>query len=165
MKPEASRASSAGCGAFRLKTASWSPLAVTLSTLAYQPLRKLTLKFSCALPASRSKVHFTSAAVNGLPSCHVTPSRSAKVSFLPSSLQVHLVGEVGHDAVEAVLRLVRVEHDEVVEHPHHRHHDGDRAFLVDRHAGGAVAVGDAQDAALLLCPGGGRTERQTLRVS
>ena len=64
------------------------------------------------------------------------------------------LGEVGHDAVEAVLPLVLVEHDEVVEHPHHRQHHGDRAFFVDRHAGGAVAVGDAQDTALLLRPGG-----------
>src|SRR5256885_5643134 len=75
--------------------ASKSPLVVTFSTLAYQPLRKLTLKLSLAVPASSSKVHLTSAAVNGLPSCHFTPSRSAKVRVLPSSLQVHLVARSG----------------------------------------------------------------------
>src|SRR5438067_7743827 len=37
-------------------------------------------------------VHLTSAAVNGLPSCHLTPSRSLKVSSFPSSL---------HDQLEA----------------------------------------------------------------
>src|SRR5262245_8353570 len=72
-KPEASNPSSAGCGALSLTIASDSPFVVTLSMLAYQPLRKLTLKLSAALPASRSKVHLTSAEVNGLPSCQVTP--------------------------------------------------------------------------------------------
>src|ERR1043165_8591236 len=85
-KPEASRPSNAGCGAFSLKTASLSPLAVTLSTLAYQPLRKLTLKFSGALPCRRSMVHFTSAAVNGLPLCHFTHWRKVKAWVLPYSL-------------------------------------------------------------------------------
>ena len=37
--------------------------------------------------------------------------------------------------------------------------DRDRAFLVDRHAGRAVAMGDAQHAALLLGPGRGRRKR------
>src|ERR1044072_7149547 len=94
-KPEASRPSNAGCGAFSLKTASLSPLTVTLSTLAYQPLRKLTLKFSGALPCRRSIVHFTSAAVKGLPSCHFTPLRKVKVSVLPSSLHVHFSARSG----------------------------------------------------------------------
>src|SRR4029450_3214486 len=94
-KPEASRPSNAGCGAFSLKAASLSPLAVTQSTLAYQPLRKLTLKFSGALPCRRSMVHFTSAAVNGLPSCHLTPLRKAKLSVLPSSLHVHFSARSG----------------------------------------------------------------------
>src|SRR5260221_53545 len=95
VKPEASRPSSAGCGALSLNTTSLSPLAVTLSTLAYQPLRKLTLKFSGALPARRSQVHFTSAAVKGFPSCQVTPCRSAKVSCLPSSLHFQLLARSG----------------------------------------------------------------------
>src|SRR5260221_349646 len=76
-------------------SASCSPFVVTLSTLAYQPLRKLTLKLSGAVPASRSQVHFTSAAVKGLPSCQLTPLRRAKVSFLPSSLHVHFSARSG----------------------------------------------------------------------
>src|SRR5215510_11396837 len=94
-KPEASRPSNAGCGAFSLRTVSLSPFTVTLSTLAYQPLRKLTLKFSGALPCSRSMVHLTSAALNGLPSCHLTPLRRLKVNVLPSSLHVHFSARSG----------------------------------------------------------------------
>ena len=89
----------------RLKVASRSPFTVTLSTLAYQPLRKLTLKFSGAVPASRSIVHFTSAAVKGLPSCHVTPLRSAKLSFLPSSLHVHFSARSGTMSSRLFCRL------------------------------------------------------------
>src|SRR5690349_9024583 len=63
--------------------------------LVYQPLRKLTLKFSLALPCNRSIVHFTSAALNGLPSCHFTPLRTVKVSVLPSSLQDHFSARSG----------------------------------------------------------------------
>src|SRR5438067_12405083 len=40
-------------------------------------------------------VHLTSAAVNGLPSCHLTPSRSLKVSSFPSSLHDQLVARSG----------------------------------------------------------------------
>ncbi len=42
-----------------------------------------------------SQVHFTSALVKGLPSCHFTPSRSLKVSCLPSSLHFHSVARSG----------------------------------------------------------------------
>ena len=45
---------------------------VTESRLRYQDLRGLTRSFSVAFPSSRSQVHFTSAAVKGLPSCHLT---------------------------------------------------------------------------------------------
>src|SRR5690242_14670221 len=50
------------------------------------------------LPVIRSQVHLTSAAMNGLPSCHLTPSRSLKVSS---------------------------EHNQIIEHAHHRseHHN------------------------------------------
>src|SRR5437763_3989457 len=51
--------------------------------------------FSAVLPCNRSQVHLTSAAVNGLPSCHLTPWRSGKVSSLPSSLQDQLVARSG----------------------------------------------------------------------
>src|SRR6516225_6580986 len=51
--------------------------------------------FSLALPCSRSKVHLTSAAVNGLPSCHLTPCRRGKVSSVPSSFQAQAVARSG----------------------------------------------------------------------
>src|SRR5438552_15743923 len=51
-----------------------------LSTLCHQPLRGLIRSLSSVLPCSRSKVHLTSLAVNGLPSCHLTPERNLKVS-------------------------------------------------------------------------------------
>src|SRR5438093_6827655 len=51
--------------------------------------------FSLALPARRSQVHLTSLAVNGLPSCHLTPWRSGKVSSVPSSLHDQLAARSG----------------------------------------------------------------------
>src|SRR5215469_15862321 len=51
--------------------------------------------FSLPTPISRSQVHLTSAAVNGLPSCHLTPWRKGKVSSLPSSLHAQLVARSG----------------------------------------------------------------------
>src|ERR1700730_17125358 len=42
-----------------------------------------------------SQVHLTSAAVNGLPSCHLTPWRSASLSPVPSSLHDQLVARSG----------------------------------------------------------------------
>src|SRR5258707_7336014 len=42
-----------------------------------------------------SKVHATSFAVNGLPSCHVTPWRSGKVSCVPSSFHDQPVARSG----------------------------------------------------------------------
>src|SRR5580692_2095157 len=47
------------------------------------------------MPVSSSKVHATSLAVNGLPSCQVTPSRSGKVSSVPSSLHDQPVARSG----------------------------------------------------------------------
>src|SRR4029077_20500039 len=49
--------------------------------------------FSAELPASRSQVHLTSLAVNGLPSCHFTPWRNGKVSSVPSSLHDQLAAK------------------------------------------------------------------------
>ena len=40
-------------------------------------------------------MHLTSAAVNGLPSCHLTPSRSLKVSAVWSSFHAQLVARSG----------------------------------------------------------------------
>ena len=95
-------------------------------------------------------MHLTSSAVNGLPSCHLTPSRNLKVSSVPSSLHAQLGGELGDDRLHAVLRNVLIEDHEIVEDPHHRHDDADRPLLVDRHAGRAVAMIDPQCPALLL---------------
>ncbi len=55
----------------------------------------MTRSFSLALPVRRSQVHLTSAAVNGLPSCHLTPWRSGKVSSVPSSFHDQLVARSG----------------------------------------------------------------------
>src|ERR1700746_4154212 len=68
---------------------------MTSSRLRYQDLRGLTRNFSVDLPVIRSQVHLTSAAVNGLPSCHLTPSRSLKVSSVPSSLHAQLSARSG----------------------------------------------------------------------
>jgi hypothetical protein len=40
-------------------------------------------------------VHLTSAAVNGLPSCHLTPCRNVKVRSVPSSFNDQLVARSG----------------------------------------------------------------------
>src|SRR4249919_2941440 len=95
MKPEASSASSAGCGRFRLKEASKSPLTVTSLTSSYQDFRGFCRNFCCDLPINMSKVHLTSAEVNGLPSCHLTSLRNLKVSFLLSLLQAQLSARSG----------------------------------------------------------------------
>src|SRR5215468_3021620 len=56
---------------------------LTSFSFVYQTLRGLRLK-SCvsALPISMRQVHCTSLAVKGWPSCHFTPCRSLKVSFV-----------------------------------------------------------------------------------
>src|SRR5205085_2281373 len=69
--------------------------AVTSARLSYQDLRGLTRNFSFVVPSNNSKVHLTSAAVNSLPSCHLTPSRRGSVSSVPSSLQVQPVASSG----------------------------------------------------------------------
>ena len=84
-----------GCCRFRWKVTSSSPLTVTASRLRYQGLRGLTRSFSADLPAIKSQVHLTSLAVNGLPSCHLTPGRSLKVNSLASSLQAQLRARSG----------------------------------------------------------------------
>src|SRR5215470_15552268 len=69
---------------------------VTASRFRYQDLpRGLTRNLSLDFPVSRSKVHSTSLAVKGLPSCHLTPSRNGKVSSVPSSLHDQPVARSG----------------------------------------------------------------------
>src|SRR6202023_580859 len=72
-----------------------SPRVLISATLLYQDLRGFTRSLSLPVPISRSQVHLTSAAVNGLPSCHLTPWRSGKVSSVPSSLHDQLVARSG----------------------------------------------------------------------
>src|SRR5215468_145783 len=68
---------------------------VTSWRFRYQDLRGLSRNFSSDLPVSMSQVHLTSLAVNGLPSCHLTPWRSGKVSSVPSSLHDQLTARSG----------------------------------------------------------------------
>src|ERR1700744_1002069 len=84
-----------GCGRFRTKLASWSPVVVISSMLLYQDFRGLRRSLSLSLPVSMSQVHLTSAAVKGLPSCHLTPWRNLKVSRVPSSSHDQLVARSG----------------------------------------------------------------------
>src|SRR5215472_8487596 len=58
-------------------------------------LLRMMSSFSSPLPITASNVHLTSALVNGLPSCHFTPWRSLKVSFVPSSFQLQLSARSG----------------------------------------------------------------------
>src|SRR5215469_10352133 len=63
--------------------------------LPHHDFRGLTRSFCGDFSVDRSQVHLTSAAVNGLPSCHLTPSRSLKVSTVLSSVHVQLVPSSG----------------------------------------------------------------------
>src|SRR5260370_1200557 len=65
---------------------------MTSSRLRYHALRGLRRSFSLPIPISKSQVHLTSAAVNGLPSCHLTPRRSGRVFHPPA-----VVDAVDHD--------------------------------------------------------------------
>src|SRR4029077_12968395 len=84
-----------GCGSLRWNVTSWSPCTVTSCRLKYQDLRGFLRSRASFLPISPSQVHFTSALVNGLPSCHFTPVRSLKVNVLPSLPQAHDVARSG----------------------------------------------------------------------
>src|SRR5438552_15132955 len=68
---------------------------VTSSRLRYQGLRGFMRSFSLDLPVKRSQVHFTSLAVNGLPSCQATPWRSGNVSSVPSSFHDQPIARSG----------------------------------------------------------------------
>jgi len=67
----------------------------TSATLAYHDLRGLMRSFSLALSIKRSKVHLTSAAVKGLPSCHLRPCRKGNVNSVPSSFHDQPVARSG----------------------------------------------------------------------
>src|SRR5215475_16164743 len=68
---------------------------LTSSRFLYQDLRGLRRSLFSDLPVSMSQVHLTSWAVNGLPSCHLTPWRNGKVSSVPSSLHDQPVARSG----------------------------------------------------------------------
>src|SRR5690349_22547173 len=63
--------------------------------LNHQVLRGFFRSFPLTFPVSMSQVHFTSALVNGLPSCHLTPSRSRNVKVVLLSAHVHDVARSG----------------------------------------------------------------------
>src|SRR4029078_6764480 len=84
-----------GCGRFRWMVASRSPLVVISVTFSHQSLRGFLRNLSSPLPCNRSNVHFTSFAVNGFPSCHLTPECSLKVSARLSALHDQLSARSG----------------------------------------------------------------------
>jgi hypothetical protein len=46
--------------------------------------------------------------------------------------------QIGHDRIETVLFGVLIEHDQIIEHAHHRSHRESRRLFMDRRAGGTV---------------------------
>src|SRR4051812_16401770 len=84
-----------GCGSFRWKITLLSPSVATSLMLNHHVLRGFLRSLPLTLPVSMSHVHLTSAEVNGLPSCHFTPSRNWKVSVRSSSLQAQEVPRSG----------------------------------------------------------------------
>src|SRR3954447_19970508 len=72
-----------------------------LSRLLNQAWRGLLRIFPFSSPDTMSQVHFTSRAVNGLPSCHFTPLRNVKVSSVMASF--HFQWEASSGTMEARL--------------------------------------------------------------
>src|SRR5689334_12456994 len=99
-----------------------------------------------------SQVHLTSAAVNGLPSCHLAPGHSLKVSRCYPRPTTSF-GQFRLDELRAILPLVLFKQQQVVKDPHHRRHRRDRRLFVDRHARGAVTMEKFEDSAGLLSGG------------
>src|SRR5262245_47220735 len=75
-----------------MKVASKSPLTTTSFKLFHQMFRGFLRNSSGSLPWILVQVHWTSLAVNGLPSCHCTPLRRTSVS---------LVCDASHDQLSA----------------------------------------------------------------
>src|SRR6267143_6403298 len=90
----ASMVSTDGCGRPRTNVTSRSPFTVTSLRLNHHDLRGCLRSLGSG-EISMSQVHFTSALVNGLPSCHFTPSRSLKVRAVPSAFHAHSVASSG----------------------------------------------------------------------
>src|SRR5215204_7809922 len=98
----ASKASNDGCGLASTKVASKSPLIVTSCRLVHQFCRGFRRNESGAFPWILFQVHWTSLAVNGLPSCHLTPCRSLKVSLVRGASQDQLSASSGTMASSAL---------------------------------------------------------------
>ena len=97
-------------------------------------------------------MHLTSAAVKGLPSCHLTPWCSGKVSSVPSSLQFHSVASSGTIKLgvfcgSSCLNMTRLLNTAIVGRL-----TAAVNFLEHRHAGGAVEMADFEDSALTFAP-------------
>src|SRR5260370_18916185 len=90
----ASMVSTEGCGRPRWKVTSRSPFTVTSLRLNHHDFRGFLRSLDSGL-IRMFQVHFTSALVKGLPSCHLTPSRSLKVSSVLSAFHAHSVASSG----------------------------------------------------------------------
>ena len=84
-----------GCGSCRWNVTSSGPFVVISRMLNHQALRGFFRILLSTLPVTMSQVHFTSALVNGLPSCHFTPSCRRNVSDRSSAPQVQDVPSSG----------------------------------------------------------------------
>ncbi len=127
-----------------------SPLVVTSVNVAdTRSLRGFLRNLSCALPCSRSKVHFTSLAVNGWPSCHLTPCAQLEreLQCCPRSRPSSSPAPArwcsccsAACAGRTSTRLLNI--------AHRRDVDREGRLLVDREAGRCLAVIDLQDPAM-----------------
>src|SRR5438477_5571423 len=86
---------SEGCGRLRWMVTWVSLSAVTCSTLRYHEARGLRRRRCGAVSVNNSKVQTTSRDVNGLPSCHFTPSCSSKVSSVLAAFHFHDLARSG----------------------------------------------------------------------
>ena len=85
----------AGWGRLRWNVASIGPFTVIFSRLVNQACLGLLRILPDSRPETASQVHFTSAEVKGLPSCHFTPLRRVKVSSVLRSFQRQPVASSG----------------------------------------------------------------------
>ena len=99
-------------------------------------------------PAASRRCTSRSLAVNGSPSCHLTPERSLKVSAVLVLSQAQLVASSGRMVSRLALRDVLVVDDEVIENAHGGNVDRERRFLVNGETGRRLAVIELQDTAV-----------------
>ena len=133
----------------------------------YQILRGFLRMMSTSrrpCPISASQVHFTSAAVNGLPSCHFTPWRSLKVSLVLSAFHDQLSARSGTIVSGLLTFSLGSNTTRLLNTAMNGWFDRDRRLLVDRGAGRVVAMGDLQRAALLLGKAGAAAITKAAKV-